>query len=247
MNMKITVFLKMLCAVLMCHSLSGYHVGLCVVATGKYIGFVDELIASARTHFLKNHEVTYFVFTDGVLKPAADVVQIYQVKLGWPYDSLMRFAVYANHKEELKNMDYIFACDADMLFVDTIEDYILGSCVGTKHPINIGGNRGDYETNPASVACVRPDEGQFYFAGAFYGAKRDEFFKMMDILTKSVETDLKNNVMAKWHDESHLNRYFIDHKPLFALPPQFCCFEGWKIPARKLLARSKENCDAIRA
>ena len=39
-------------------------VGLLVIATNKYTRFLQPLITSADEHFLKNHEVTYFVFTN---------------------------------------------------------------------------------------------------------------------------------------------------------------------------------------
>lgn len=217
-----------------------YKVGLCMMATGRYDIYAQRLIESARKYFLTNHDVTYFVFTDGKVKEASDVVQIYQKRLGWPHDTLMRFTVYGQHKKELAQMDYIFATDADMLFVAPVEDKILGKLVATRHPGFVG-HRGSYETNKNSTAYVGPREGQYYFAGGFYGAKRDTFFKMMDYLTEKIETDLKKDYIAVWHDESHLNRFFIDHKPTVILEPTYCCPETWQIPGRKLLALDKDH------
>ncbi len=42
-------------------------VGLCVVATGKYDSYAQDMIASARTFFLKGYDVIYFVFSDKAL------------------------------------------------------------------------------------------------------------------------------------------------------------------------------------
>ena len=46
--------------------------------------------------------------------------------------------------------------------------------------------------------------------------------KLLKTLVRNVDIDLKNNVIPKWHDESHLNRYFIDHTPTVFLSPSYC-------------------------
>lgn len=45
-------------------------IGLLVVVANKYIRFLAPLARSAERHFLKNHEITLFIFTDhaGVMK-----------------------------------------------------------------------------------------------------------------------------------------------------------------------------------
>jgi histo-blood group ABO system transferase len=232
--------LRLLILLLSAHHVAAYKIGLSIMATGKYDAYAERLIESARTYFLKNHEVTYFVFTDGSMKESPDVVQIYQQRLGWPHDTLMRFAVYAKHEQLLAQMDYIFASDADMLFVAPVGDEILGTLVGTRYADF--GQRGPYESNKKSVAYVAPDEGEHYFAGGFYGAQRDVFFAMVNYLSAQVMIDLEKNYIAVWHDESHLNRFFIDYKPTIALSPSYCYMESWNAPyERKLVALDKTN------
>ena len=102
-------------------------IGLLIVATGNYDQFLDPLIHSARRYFLKNHDITYFIFTDASTIPEGDdVVPIFQKRLGWPFDTMMRNEIYYKNKELLVEQDYLFALDADMLFVDFIGDEILG-------------------------------------------------------------------------------------------------------------------------
>lgn len=207
---------------------SAYNVGLCIMATGKYIMFVMPLVASARKHFCSNHSVTFFVFTDGQLPAAPDIIRIEQKKMGWPYDTMMRFATYLRHADLLGRMDYLYACDADMLFVDTCGDEILGKRVATCHPGYIGNKpvwpdpSSDYDRNPESMAYIAPGEGTHYFAGGFYGGTAYEFLHMMLCNVGNIMKDLDKNIIARWHDESHLNRYYIDHKPTVILSPSYC-------------------------
>lgn len=222
-----------------------YKVGLCIMATGRYDAYANRFIASARKYFCPEHDVTYFVFSDGHIDPAPDVKQIYQKRLGWPYDTLMRFAVYGQHKQELREMDYIFASDADMLFVDYVGDEILGDLVGTQHPGYVD-KRGTYETNPISTACVKNNEGERYYAGGFYGGTRFEFFKLIKFLRKQIEIDAAKNYIAIWHDESHLNRYFIDHRPTVVLSPSYCYAESMQLPYKKRLLAIDKNHEAMR-
>ena len=92
------------------------NVGLLIMATGKYTVFLEKLVASADMYFLPGHNRTYFIFTDGQAPQASNIVRIEQQRLGWPYDTMMRFNVYLNAASYFADFDYLFACDADMLF-----------------------------------------------------------------------------------------------------------------------------------
>lgn len=217
-----------------------YNVGFLIVATGKYTIFVEPLISSARTHFCKKHKVTFFVFTDGKIPAADDIVRVEQRRLGWPYDTLLRFDMYYKHKNLFQSMDYLFACDSDALFVDAVGDEILGDRIATQHPGFVG-KRGTYETRRTSTAYVAPHEGNYYFAGGFYGGKTSEFLSMMEVVLDQIKKDFDKNIIAVWHDESHLNRYFIDHRPTKILSPSYCYPESWKLPFEKRILMLDKN------
>lgn len=227
------------------YSLEAYNIGLLVMATGKYTQFVGPLIASARKHFCTQHKVTYFVFTDGDVGVADDVIVIHQKRLGWPYDTMMRFAVYAHAAEYFEKMDYVFSCDADMLFVGEVGDEILGDRVATQHPGFVG-RRGTYETNPASRACVHATEGEYYFAGGFYGGSQQEFLRLITTNVRRIEQDLVHKFIAVWHDESHLNRYFIDNKPTVILSALYCCAGNRPLPQNAKLVALVKNHELVR-
>ena len=237
---------------------SSLHIGLCIMATGKYIHFVESLLDSAEKYFCPHHKKTYFIFTDSTEQNLLAtsykerIVIIPQQRLGWPYDTLMRFAIYDKHQHFFAETDYMFATDADMLFVDFEGDEILHDRIATQHPgfeknIPLWGSEPPYDRNTFSTAYIPYGEGTYYFAGGFYGGKTNEFISMINTITKNILTDLeKYNYIAIWHDESHLNRYFIDHQPSKILDRSYCYPEngvakGYPPCSPKLLALDKNH------
>ena len=219
-------------------------VGLLLIATGKYNKFVSPLVASAQKHFLKDHQITYYIFTDDpeiLDNNPPHLTSLYKSHQPWPFPTLFRYKEFSKHKEILSKEDYLFYCDVDMLFVGDIEDQILGSRVATIHP-GFSGGRGTPETRPESTACISPDEKLIYFAGGFNGGSSEEFLKMSEVIDKNIDMDLENDLIALWHDESHLNRYLIDNQPTKILSPSFCYPERASLPfEKKLLALDKNH------
>ena len=231
------------------HVSNAYNVGLLIVGTGKYVEFVPPLISSAKKYFCTNHDVTFFVFTDGKIDDDKQIVRIEQKRLGWPHDTLMRLSMYDKHRDKMEKMDYLFACDADMLFENVVGDEILSDRVATQHPGYVG-RRGTYESRRTSTAFVNRTEGAYYFAGGFNGGSRKEFLKMASVLTENIKKDLEKNIIAIWHDESHINRYFIDNPPTKILSPSYCYPDNdshyrrgiWREPyTRRLVAIDKAH------
>lgn len=217
------------------------NIGLLIVATGKYIQFVPPLIQSAQKHFCKNHEVSYFVFTDQQLDFSERVTRVEQMRMGWPYDTMNRYHIYYKNQDLFANQDFLFAIDADMLFVGDVGDEILGDLVAVLHPGFVN-KRGSYETDARSLAYVGEQEGAYYFAGGFYGGTRDAMLSLFQTNIRNIDIDLKQGIIALWHDESHWNRYCIDHPPSVILNPSYCYPENWHLPyPKKLLALDKNH------
>ena len=216
------LFLLLSCLFIGSH-LFAAKVGLLIVATGKYDVFVAPLIDSARKYFCVDDEVTYYVFADGVIPEADDIVRVFQTRLGWPLDTLMRNSIYLRHKNVFKDEEYLFALDADMLFVDHVGSEIFGERVATMHPgFAITGAVPTYEKNPKSRAYVKDRPSIPYFAGGFFGGSQEGFIHIITETTKRVKNDLRRGIIAVWHDESQWNRYCMDYPPSVILTPSYC-------------------------
>lgn len=205
------------------------NVGLLVVATGRYVEFVEPLWASARAFFLADppHNVTLFVFTNRWRVPRG-TVRLRWPHEPWPKPTLKRYHAFLRHERRLRRMDYLFYCDADMRFVAPVAAEVLGDLVATQHPLFHDAPRArfSYERRPESTACVKGDEGVRYFAGGFFGGRTERVLAMARTIRHNVEEDFRRGIVALWHDESHMNRYFVDHPPSVVLTPAYCFPEG---------------------
>lgn len=215
-------------------------IGILTIATGRYSMYIPELIESCEELFLENHDKEYFVYTDsdieslGHFKGSEKITKIHQEKLGWPYDSMMRFHMFDAFKDILSGTDYLFFMNANMKVVSRIDESILPSenkcgIVATRHPGFHRRNPGinyPHESNPQSSFFVNLKDRSNYFQGCFNGGRSKEFLKMCEILKNNMDTDLKNNIVPIWHDESAINWYLEKKDPLVLYPtyayPEYC-------------------------
>ena len=222
-------------------------IGLLIIATNKYVDFLQPLISSADEWFLKNQDVTYFIFSnrDVDLKTDRKFVVTNVEHKEWPWMTLGRYKIFSNSSDVLSDMDYLYYCDADMRFVGEVGDEILSDRVATKHP-GYYDRRGTPETNPLSLACVYNNEYMEYFAGGFNGGSSEEYLKMSKHISNNIDIDYSSGIIAVWHDESHMNRYFINNSPTKILSPSYCYGESMNIPFEKKLLALDKNHNEIR-
>ena len=211
-----------------------FSVGLVVAAIGTYIVFLKHLIGTADQWFMNSQNVTYFVFTDNPVKVSKvnskrTIVVLEEKDRGWPHNSMLRFAMIQSYRDKFQDMDFLFCIDVDIRFYDEVDAEALEYRVGTLHPMHYEKRRITlpYDTNPLSTAYVNASEGSYYYSGAFFGGCRDEIYHMSDVIQANILRDSScGNYTARWHDESHLNRYFIDHPPTKLLSPEYYCFRS---------------------
>ena len=195
-------------------------INILTICTGKYTMFFDQLYESAEANFLSGHEKTYFVFTDGEITQRNNVVRIEQAKLGWPFDTMMRFHMFDRIYEQLDG-EYTFFLNANMRFTDTVgEEVIPGRdndfLVGVQHPgfYDKPSMHFPYERNTQSSVFIPYGQGNTYFQGCFNGGRTEEFMRMSRVLKDGIDSDLSKSLIPVWHDESALNWYYSLKNPL---------------------------------
>lgn len=196
-------------------------IALLVIATNKYIKFTYPLWESVKKHFLPNHQVDMFIFTNVDEQPEG-THKIYQDHVPFPYPTLMRYHIFTKNKSHYSDYDAHYYCDADMLFANAVGEEILSDITATLHPgfCNFPRHTYSYETRPESSAYVSPNEGTHYFCGGFNGGFK--YLDMAEKITKLVDSDQDKGITAVWHDESYLNRYLITNPPTKILTPAYC-------------------------
>lgn len=211
------------------------------IVTGRYTCFWNEFYESCEKYLLNDAEKKYFVFTDAEYldyEENENILKIHQEKLGWPYDTMLRFDIFLKQKELLKNYDYIFFFNANTKFLDYVKEEILpteendGLMTGShgaffdKTPDEF-----TYDRNPKSQAYIPYGSGKHYATGALNGGTSQAYLTMCEELSRLTHIDMDNNVIPLWHDESMLNKYLLDKNPL--IMPINYLYPAWRKKWRK--------------
>jgi hypothetical protein len=161
---------------------------------------------------------------------------------------LRRFGELLRIKDQLSEYDWYIYFDADMYCCPktiTYEEFFDDEkpFFGVQHPTysNYWKKHGSvnrsilpFDRNELSLACVSEEmqKDDVYLQGCVWGGKIPDVFKLIHELDNRVKNDLENNVMAKAHDESHLNRYRMENiedfhvlSPCFAKPGNYPDYE----------------------
>ena len=231
-------------------------VAIIFIGTNRYLDFLPTYYEGIEKYFLPNSEKTIFAFTDGELDDVPDNIKVYhQEHLEWPYITLKRFEIINKARADLDSMDWLVFLDADTRVVDTVTEEEFFSdkpYFGVHHPCHALKMQphteypGAFETNTDSRAGVtEEDDTSMYYQGCLWGGRVPEVLDMIEELDGRVEEDLSNDVIALWHDESQLNKFYSEVKedvhllgPEYAYPEvfqQYCNFEP------KIVHLAKDN------
>ncbi|XP_075690664.1 histo-blood group ABO system transferase-like [Rhinoderma darwinii] len=183
--------------------------------------------------FMVGHKVNYYIFTDRINEVPTfsfgDGRQLMILQLPayqrWQDVSMRRMETIQDYSRQqfLHEVDYLMCVDVDMKFTDDVGVEIIGDLVGSLHPGYFKSSRDQYpyERRALSQAFIPNDEGDYYYAGGHFGGNVQEVIKLTNHCHHAILADKANNIEARWHDESYINKYFLHHKPTKVLSPEY--------------------------
>ena len=100
-----------------------------------------------------------------------------------------------------------------------------------------------YDRSGKSRASIPYSCGQYYVAGGLNGGTAAAYLALCRELKKRTDEDLQNNVIARFHDESQLNRLVAETPGKFRiLPPDYCTPEETPTGHEAILVLQKSRC-----
>ncbi|XP_009271538.2 PREDICTED: histo-blood group ABO system transferase 1 [Aptenodytes forsteri] len=207
--------------------------GVVTFAVKKYVQFIEGFMSSANKYFLAGHQVNFYLFTDNPeqishLQMAPEnhlFVITVQNHSQWQDISMSRMDIISRYirSQFQYEVDYLYSIDIDVQLFEHIGVEIIDTLVGTISSWQYTAHRESksYETRTESQAAIPKGEGDFYYTASFYGGSVAEVYKLTRACFKGVMEDRENDIEARWHDESHLNKYLLYHKPTRLLSPEY--------------------------
>lgn len=220
-------------------------IGILYLATGPYIAFWKKFFDSFEKHFMNDSELVYYLFSDSDDIYQMDnprVKKYYLDPKPWPLITLLRFHTFLSIEEELRECEYLMFFNANMACERDIKEQEMlpqgdEDIFVVTHPAFYGkpSKYCPFERNKKSTAYIPYNVNTTYVQGAAFGGKTDAFLRMSKDIKNSIDSDLKNNYIARWHDESQLNRYIIGRKDIKILPPSYCYPYGINVSYEKVI------------
>lgn len=219
------------------------------ISTNNYRYFTEDFLQSFQSLFLPNINKDFFIFTDYIDNPIynnynANPIYINHEK--WPLITLKRYHAIDNISNSISEKDLCIFADIDLKVISKIDKLEIGTFFGVLHPGNyLINNTDSLETNEESLAFVSKSDipdGYKYIQGCLWGGIGQDFVDMIRTLKENTEKDFINGIVAKWHDESHLNKFCINNFTKFKfLSSSYAYPEKWNLPIEKIIIHKDKN------
>ena len=200
-------------------------IGIIYISTGLYNRFWEGFYESVNSNFCVDANKNFYLFTDDkdmVARKLPDNVfpQLIEDR-GWVLNVMRRSEFFLSIEEKLKENDFVFNLNSNYRAIAPIysgeilpedsNDGVSALCfdfyIG-QNPDNFA-----YDRNPNSSAYIPLGSGKYYFQGGFYGGCTTEFLNMSRHIKELTEIDISRKIVPRFHDESYLNRYLLNHNP----------------------------------
>ena len=202
------------------------HIGILFIATGRYIDLFAPVYASFERHFLVAHKKTYFLFTDSKAPLPSKVQRVPIQHKKWPAAALYQYHLFLSIAERIRaqKIEVLYFCDVDMRVVAEVGKEVLPTkahplVAAAFDPESYESLRNSYVRDVRSLAYVPNYEAHYqqhpYLHGNFQGGTTEAYLAAAEEMKQHIETDESKGVIADLLDQSHWNRYFIDHSKLF--------------------------------
>lgn len=221
-------------------------VGILYICTGAYKVFWKDFYLTFERNFLPDLDKYYYVFSDQDnlygIKENTKIILKHIDPQPWPLITLLRFHTFLSIETLLQERDFLIFANSNMICEKIVHTKELfrenRKLFFTQHP-------GYYEKHPQyfpydrnrkSFAYIPYHKGKEYVIGAFFGGLANPFLDMCRVMKMTVEEDLKKGIIARWHDESHLNRFVISQPDIMVISPSYCYPVGMDIPYERIIA-----------
>ncbi|XP_013374990.1 PREDICTED: alpha 1,3-galactosyltransferase 2 isoform X2 [Chinchilla lanigera] len=210
-------------------------IGLTVFAVGRYLEkYLKRFLESAEKHFMVGQRVVYYVFTE---QPAA----VPRLALGPGRQLRVEFVVRERRWQDVsmarmrtlhealggrlgREAQFVLCMDVDQHFTGSFGPEVLADSVAQLHAWHYRWPRWllPFERDARSAAALARHEGDFYYHAAVFGGSVAALRRLTAHCAQGLRLDRARGLEARWHDESHLNKFFWLYKPAKVLSPEFC-------------------------
>ncbi|XP_061460329.1 N-acetyllactosaminide alpha-1,3-galactosyltransferase-like isoform X2 [Rhineura floridana] len=210
-------------------------VGLTVFAIGKYLDrYLKNFLTSANIFFMPGLNVIFYIMVDDLTKvPLIELgplraLKVFEVQKQsrWQEVSMMRMKVIGDLIEShiRHEVDFLFCMDVDQVFQSNYGVETLDESVAQLQAWFYKADKDSftYERSSESAAFIPYGEGDYYYHGAVFGGTPLRVLDLTRKCYRGIMQDKEHNVEALWHDESHLNKYYLLNKPTKVLSPEYC-------------------------